>query len=395
MALNVPYEQSIQPVMLSDVMGKWSQIRHQQQMADLARQQEARLGQQAEREAKQGELSYQTQAHKALKDVMTDFRSSLERRAKELNLQPNSPEYQQLANAMYSSNYDKIVHNISGKTLAPNANIDLDAVSALAGMTPQEELQQKIEGQKAEWGAHLPYQMLVAMTQAGMHQAAQEKEFGYRKELAGIEQGYRESQNKQEHDWRITELDNQNKARKEQIQLQHDLKGNAPIKIPAKITDAYIQNRAAIHKIDNALNMVGNNPNALGLGNMVGDTITQRTDPEGVSTRAIIADIGSLKIHDRSGAAVTASEAPRLKPFIPNVTDTPETVIKKLEQFKAEYEAINNDINAMYSEGLKPINSQGGTSRQPQQPITANSIPMPANADDNSWNEFLRLKGLR
>ena len=52
----------------------------------------------------------------------------------------------------------------------------------------------------------------------------------------------------------------------------------------------------------------------------------------------MITDIGSLVLHDRSGAAVTASETPRLLPFIPLPTDDKDTARRKLVRFKQIYE---------------------------------------------------------
>jgi hypothetical protein len=69
-----------------------------------------------------------------------------------------------------------------------------------------------------------------------------------------------------------------------------------------------------------------------------------------VDTRAAIADLGSLVIHDRSGAAVTASEYPRLAPFIPTSKDDPDAVIKKLRRFKGIYQSIVDDTRAFYKE---------------------------------------------
>lgn len=119
--------------------------------------------------------------------------------------------------------------------------------------------------------------------------------------------------------------------------------------LPAPIQKAYLENGSALGKIDRALAAVDEYPEAFGSKNMLGDAIRQRTDPKGVNGRALIADIGSLKIHDRSGAAVTAAETPRLKPFIPDVNDTPDTIKKKLALFQKEYQAIQDDIAATYT----------------------------------------------
>lgn len=119
--------------------------------------------------------------------------------------------------------------------------------------------------------------------------------------------------------------------------------------LPPTIQKALLENDAALRKVDKALAAIDAYPAALGARNYLGDTIRQRSDPNGVNVRALVADIGSLKIHDRSGAAVTAAETPRLKPFIPAATDDPETVKKKIGLFREEYEAIQTDINGTYT----------------------------------------------
>lgn len=85
-----------------------------------------------------------------------------------------------------------------------------------------------------------------------------------------------------------------------------------------------------------------------GMGN-IGDSWNQRKDPAGVAARAQIANVGSLIIHDRSGAAVTVSEYPRLAPFVPKVTDTPAAIRIKLGKLRdgIEYET------KLYEEGIQ------------------------------------------
>jgi hypothetical protein len=119
--------------------------------------------------------------------------------------------------------------------------------------------------------------------------------------------------------------------------------------LPAPIQKALLENDAALRKVDSALTELKAYPEGVGLKNYMGDIVRQRTDPKGVRVRALIADIGSLKIHDRSGAAVTASETPRLKPFIPASTDDDATIEKKLGLFKEEYNQIQDDIAATYT----------------------------------------------
>lgn len=101
---------------------------------------------------------------------------------------------------------------------------------------------------------------------------------------------------------------------------------------PGAVVTAHVENIKRKSNIADALDKLKAHPSAVGLLRGVPDDVNQRVDPEGVPARAALADIGSLIIHDRSGAAVTVSEYPRLKPFVPKVTDTYDTVVKKLNR---------------------------------------------------------------
>jgi hypothetical protein len=131
--------------------------------------------------------------------------------------------------------------------------------------------------------------------------------------------------------------------------------------IPQQVVKGYTENQTALQKIDDAIAAIKANPSAMGLANYMGDTVRQRTDTKGVPVRAQVADIGSLKMHDRSGAAVTASETPRLKPFIPDVRDSAEAAIAKLEQMKVQYQDQNAGFEGYYNAdlGYKPITAVG------------------------------------
>ncbi|PPA76493.1 hypothetical protein C4E15_06780 [Achromobacter spanius] len=119
----------------------------------------------------------------------------------------------------------------------------------------------------------------------------------------------------------------------------------------AKIQD----NQANLRKVQLAIAALKENPDAVGVKNNLPDAMVQRMPfdgfSDGVGTRALVADLGSMIIHDRSGAAVTAAEFPRLAPFIPLATDSAPTAQKKLERFLAEYEAIQNSFGDIYNPG--------------------------------------------
>jgi hypothetical protein len=123
--------------------------------------------------------------------------------------------------------------------------------------------------------------------------------------------------------------------------------------LPSAMSGKYLENLNNLRKAETALALiegkkvgeVAGDTAATGkkglLTNMgvIGDMALNAMDPAGVDTRAAIGDLGSMVIHDRSGAAVTAAEFPRLRPFIPLATDSPEVAQKKTRRFVQEYKA--------------------------------------------------------
>jgi hypothetical protein len=92
-------------------------------------------------------------------------------------------------------------------------------------------------------------------------------------------------------------------------------------------------NRSQLGKIDEAIAALKKNPSSVGLRGLIPNILLQRMDTKGNPARNAISDVGSLVIHDRSGAAVSAAEMRRLN-FIPLDTDTPQNAMEKLERFK-------------------------------------------------------------
>jgi hypothetical protein len=134
--------------------------------------------------------------------------------------------------------------------------------------------------------------------------------------------------------------------------------------IPATVNEAIIKNGQASSQIDRALTLLeGKNvdgmqgdPSATGWKAYLPNGVLNRMDPQGVDARAVISDIGSLKIHDRSGAAVTIGESPRLMPFIPLSTDDASTVKKKLNKLRVELAGESSAMQDIYSkdQGYRP-----------------------------------------
>ena len=134
--------------------------------------------------------------------------------------------------------------------------------------------------------------------------------------------------------------------------------------IPQTAAKGIIENRTALDRVERAKGLLDARPEGVGLKNFRGDLLNRRLDPAGVDLRSAIADFGSMIIHDRSGAAVTVSEYPRLKPFIPKVTDDPASIARNLTHFQAELESILGESEAFYSpeNGYRPITGRVGTS---------------------------------
>ena len=128
--------------------------------------------------------------------------------------------------------------------------------------------------------------------------------------------------------------------------------------VPISAAKSILSNRDNLRKAQTALTLLSGgtvdsmegDKEATGWKGYAPEAVLQRTDPTGVNTRAAIGDIGSMVIHDRSGAAVTASEFPRLRPFIPLVTDDPETARKKLNRFVSEYSNLVEDTEGFYTD---------------------------------------------
>jgi len=133
--------------------------------------------------------------------------------------------------------------------------------------------------------------------------------------------------------------------------LQKELKP-----IPANINTAISTNDQTLKSIDEAIRLIKANPDAVGWKGYAPNKILNETNPEGVDARAAISNIGSLKLHERTGAAVTASEFPRLAPFIPLATDDAATVVKKLTQMRNIAQGEQQNLTETYTreQGYRP-----------------------------------------
>jgi hypothetical protein len=230
-------------------------------------------------------------------------------------------------------------------------------------------------------------------------QAAQAQDatnFGQQKQLAGIEHGYRMQErtaqpNPQQvitrpvGDGTVQDylIDTRTGQRTPNGAPYQSISQTKLRPIPSTVAQGIIENRSQLSKIDSALAEVDQNPEAFGGQNYLPDAVTQRMSGKsysgGVPTRAKVADIGSLVIHDRSGAAVSASEMPRLAPFIPTATDSAEVVKSKLQNLRANIASLQEETEAFYSPeaGYQAIPKQGGADKGAADPLEGRTATGP------------------
>lgn len=155
--------------------------------------------------------------------------------------------------------------------------------------------------------------------------------------------------------------------------------------VPPTAQASIIENHGTIREIVRAIALLGGDENlgipaapnayagALGMSNSVTpDWILQRTDKKGVPVRAAIGKIGGKIIHDISGAAVTLSEAPRFQPYVPQISDSPDTAKEKLRQLLQLARGTQGDLTQAYG----PDNGYRGVKLTPisGDPVRVSSI---------------------
>lgn len=125
--------------------------------------------------------------------------------------------------------------------------------------------------------------------------------------------------------------------------------------VPQYVVEGITGNAKSLASIRNALASLKTEAGANGVGvkGYLPNFALNRLDPEGTGIRADISDVGSLTLHDRSGAAVTASESPRLMPFIPLATDDAKTVEKKLKRMEQLIQAETNNLTFQFPQAMK------------------------------------------
>ena len=161
----------------------------------------------------------------------------------------------------------------------------------------------------------------------------------------------------------------------------------ANARVAAATRTKMAENVGQLKVIDDAIAALDARPESVGLKRGLGiipglggleDPVNQHVDPGGIDARALVANIGSLLMHDRSGAAVSVSEFPRLAPFIPSVRDTAEAAKIKLRRLREQIVVIQAalDNGATIDEVRNGVTSAPVAS-PPSAGVPASTVPPP------------------
>jgi hypothetical protein len=120
---------------------------------------------------------------------------------------------------------------------------------------------------------------------------------------------------------------------------------------PAQVTQGIVTNNVALQQIDEAIKLVDQYPGAFGVSNAMGGSFVKdqlSPNPANIAARAAIADLSSMQIHNRTGAAMSKSEWERLRPFLPTDVDNPTTVKTKLQGLRKQIERETAQMQTLY-----------------------------------------------
>jgi hypothetical protein len=125
--------------------------------------------------------------------------------------------------------------------------------------------------------------------------------------------------------------------------------GNRPL--PAAVTQGIVTNNVALQQIDNAIQQIRDHPGAMGMSNALGGSFLKdqfSPDPANIAARATVANLSSMQIHNRTGAAMSKTEWERLRPFLPTDVDNPTTAITKLQGLRRQVELETTQMQTLY-----------------------------------------------
>jgi hypothetical protein len=142
-------------------------------------------------------------------------------------------------------------------------------------------------------------------------------------------------------------------------EIAADAKKNAakPQALGATQQTAHVGNRDMIKSIDNAIELLRQNPGAVGgTKGLQGDWVRTKTStPDEVRAQAALTNVQSGKIHERSGAATSVHENKILQPFLPQLGNDYESNMSKLVGLKNAAEQNNQSIEEFARENNRVV----------------------------------------
>ena len=159
--------------------------------------------------------------------------------------------------------------------------------------------------------------------------------------------------------------------------------------LPMYAQKSFVEIKGNMRLVDDAINLASGkavgtakgDTSATGIKSYLPESALQRVDPAGVSTRAALANISSMVIHDRAGTAQSAGEMARLKPFIPNSTDDQATIIKKLQGFRTMYSSMQTELRDFYEGNGYKVPSSASSPSNPTPPAGGKQTAVDSNQD--------------
>lgn len=116
--------------------------------------------------------------------------------------------------------------------------------------------------------------------------------------------------------------------------------------------------------IERAIGLVNDNPKAFGLKNILGPTIVDRLDPEGIQARTAVENIVSAIRHSLYGAALTRPEIQRALTNLPDVKNDPEGAIVRLRELAVKLQQERSAIEKSLGE-TNTMSAGGGADDDP------------------------------
>jgi hypothetical protein len=372
MALNVPMANDVQVNVpsLSDAVGKWTQINSMQQRQELAKNEEARAVDTTERANKMNDLKFGGEQRAAHKEIMTDFKTVLQKKAQMSGIQPNTPQYQQLANATYSTGYDKLMQNTGAPPHDPNTDIDLGAVEALT--TAQEAHAMEMEQETAKQNAMLQRQMQLGQFNNQFAEKSDQRNYEQSLGLEGVKHGHDLETMQLKNEWDNQKLDLP-KPMSEYQQASLDMKQQG---LETKQDAKKLATQGQLATFDTMLDTLDRVKTHKGLDKSVGlkaylpsvkgtDAYDFEQSLETLKSQAFVPMVASLK----GMGALSDAEGKKLTQAVGEL----EVGMSK-DEFVKSVDRINKDISA----AKRRIEASSGVSLAGEQQQTATPQDIPA-----------------